>query len=173
MLVRALTCVLLSDVAVRAPNCVVESWETLHRRKCRRSERLPRVANCVVLSPDTAEELMAPTWATVREAKELALIEPIWVLLRAPTSLVDSAATCAPLKDARSVVVRLAAWLVDRAPRALLESESTWELLRAAMAAVLMLTTSAAEMYGIWEVVRACACAELRAAKSVGCKCET
>ena len=155
MLVRALTCVLLNDVAVRAPSCVVESCETLPAAMPA-VWAVPRVVNCEVLSPDTAEELMAPTWATVREAKELALIEPIWVLLRAPMSLVDRAATCAPLRDARSDVVRLAAWLVDRAPRALLESESTCALLRAATAAVLMLTTSAAEIYGNMAIRMGC-----------------
>ena len=130
---------------------------------------VPRVANWVVLNPATAEELMAVTCATVREPKELALIEPICVLVREAMSLVDSAATCAPLKEEMSVVLRLAAWLVDRAPSALLESSVTCELLRAAMAAVLMLTTSAAEIYGICVEVRACACAVLRAAKSDGC----
>lgn len=33
VLVRALTCVLLSDVVVSAPSCVVESWETLPAEK--------------------------------------------------------------------------------------------------------------------------------------------
>lgn len=50
--------------------------------------------------------------------------------------------------------------------------ESTSELLRALIAAVLMLTTSAAEIYGICAVVSDCACAVLRAAKSEGCNDE-
>ena len=60
VLVRALTCVLLNEVAVRAPNCVVESCETLPAA-IPAVWAVPRVANCVVLSPDTAAELMAPT----------------------------------------------------------------------------------------------------------------
>ena len=49
---------------------------------------------------------MAPTCATVREPKELALMEPIWVLVRAAISLVESAATSVPLSDEMTVVLR-------------------------------------------------------------------
>ena len=56
---------------------------------------MPRLANWLVLSPATCEELIEPNCATVTEPKELALIEPICVLVSEPTTLVDSAATSA------------------------------------------------------------------------------
>ena len=59
VLLRAPTCVLLNEVAVRAPNCVVESCETLPvaiAAVC----AVPRLANCVVLRPATCEEVTAP-----------------------------------------------------------------------------------------------------------------
>ena len=59
VLLRALTCVLLNEVAVSAPNWVVESCETLPvaiAAVC----AVPRLANWLVLRPATCEELTAP-----------------------------------------------------------------------------------------------------------------
>ena len=68
------------------------------------------------------------------------------MLVRAAISLVESAATSVPLSDEMTVVLRLDTWLVVRAPMAPVESAPTCELSKAAMAAVLMSTTSAAEI---------------------------
>lgn len=110
-----------------------------------------------MLSPETCAEVMAPICAAESEAKPVVVMEPIWVLVRAAMSLGAIAAMSAVLMDDRVVVLNVAAWLVVRALMACVVRAVTCELLRAANAAVLMLTTSAAEIEGICPVVRACA----------------
>ena len=77
---------------------------------------VPKLANWVVLRPPTCEEVTALNWVAVKEAKELALMEPIWVLVRALTTLVDSAATSALLNPDKVVVDRAEACAVVKAP---------------------------------------------------------
>jgi len=91
--VSALTCAALNEVTEdRAPNCVVES-EAMSLVEIAAIWAVPRPAICAVPIPDTWEEVMAPICALVRAAKPVSLSEPIWVLVRALTTLVDSAAT--------------------------------------------------------------------------------
>ena len=59
VLVRALTCVLLNEVAVSAPNWVVESCVTLPEEMAAVCA-VPRLASWLVLRPATWEEVTAP-----------------------------------------------------------------------------------------------------------------
>ena len=70
----------------------------------------------MVLRPATCEEVTALNCVAVKEAKELAVIEPIWVLLSEATTLLDRAATSALFRPERVVVDSDAACEVVRAP---------------------------------------------------------
>src|SRR5436309_1751851 len=67
---------------------------------------VPRLLNCEVLKPEICAEVIGPRCVAVSEAKPLVLIDPIWVLVSALTTLVDSAATSAVLSPDRVVVER-------------------------------------------------------------------
>jgi len=128
------TCVLLNEVAVSAPNWVVESCETLPV-EIAAVWAVPSEANWLVLRPATWEEVTAVNCALVREPKELALIEPICVLVSEATTLVDNAATSALFRpeivvvesDEAWVVVMALNWLAPRLPM----TEVTWVLVSA------------------------------------------
>ena len=156
VVVSALTCVALNAVTDKALNWVVDS-DAMSLVETAVTWAVPKVLNCDVLSPETAAELMAPICEPDSEAKPLVLMEPICVLLSAAMSLGEIAAMSAVLMDDRLAVLRPETWLLVRAPMASVDRAVTCELLRAANAAALMSTTSAAETYGSWEVVRACA----------------
>jgi hypothetical protein len=156
VVVSALTCGALNAVTDKAVNWVVESEEMLFVETAV-TWAVPKPLNCDVLKPETCAEVIALICEPLSEAKPLVVMEPIWVLVRAPMSLGESAATSPVLMDDRVVVLNCAAWPVVSAPMACVVRAVTCELLRAANAAVLMLTTSAAEMDGICPVVSACA----------------
>jgi len=105
VVVSELTCVALNAVTDKAPNWVVDS-EEMSLVETAATCAVPKVLNCEVVMPATCAELMAPICAADSEAKPLVLMEPIWVLLRALTTLVDSAATSAVASVDRVVVER-------------------------------------------------------------------
>ena len=116
VLVRELTCPAFSEVMLdRAPNWVVDS-EEMSLVAIAAVWAVPRVASCVVLKPETCAEVIEPTCAAVSAATPLVLMEPIWVVLRALRTLVDSAATSTLLSPFSVVVDRAEACEVVRAP---------------------------------------------------------
>ena len=105
VVVSELTCVALNAVTDKAPSWVVDSDE-MSLVETAATWAVPKVLNCEVVIPATCAELMEPICAADSEAKPLVLIEPIWVLLSALTTLVDSAATSAVPNVDRVVVDR-------------------------------------------------------------------
>src|SRR3569623_1228615 len=86
---------------------------------------VPKPDSCDVLSPATWAEVIAPICVAVNEAKPEVLIAPICVLVRALTTLVDSAATSAVLNPFRVDAERPDACEVGNAP--------SWPVLRLLM----------------------------------------